>query len=208
MAESRRLTEHVAQRVDPLPVQRRFKVKRGKPLARKTPMKRSPMRRSGRKSKYKRRARDVDFMLWVKKQPCAVRAMMRPRTPARVVSLPAAIGTAHDTVVALLCYGRVQADHAGRRGIGQKADDKTCIPLCEKHHAARNDFTGMFKTWDQAMMRTWLAKQVEETQAEFRKCGALGTEDGHCKRCGLVPYEGSECPPGFLSDDAIGVSRG
>lgn len=156
-------------------------------------MKRSPMRRSGRKSKYKRRERDVDFMLWVNRQPCAV---------------PTFFGTDFSSGPSRLCYGRVQADHAGRRGIGQKADDKTCIPLCEKHHAARNDFTGMFKTWDQAMMRTWLARQVEATQAEFRKCGALGTEDGHCKRCGLVPHEGCECPPGFLSDDAIGVSRG
>lgn len=35
---------------------------------------------------------------------------------------------------------------------------------------------------------------------EFAKCGSQGLDEGHCKRCGLDPGDGSEeCPPGFLT---------
>jgi hypothetical protein len=63
----------------------------------------------------------------------------------------------------------VQADHAGRRGTGQKAPDKTVIPMCETHHACRDGFTGDFKNWDQAKMRAWLADQVEYHQMEYAR---------------------------------------
>ncbi len=29
---------------------------------------------------------------------------------------------------------RTEAAHTGRRGISQKSDDRTCIPLCAEHH--------------------------------------------------------------------------
>lgn len=113
------------------------------PIPRKTPLVRSPMRRSGRKSKYKRRHRNWDYMAFVRRQPCAAR------------SLDGA------------CDGRVQADHAGRRGMGQKADDRTCIPLCRRHHQCRGDFAGPFKGWNQDQMRQWLERMVIKTSHEF-----------------------------------------
>lgn len=79
-------------------------------------------------------------MLWVRKLPCAARAV----DPG--------------------CNGHVQADHAGRRGLGQKADDRTCIPLCAKHHTQRASFHGPFRSWSQADMRLWLATVIKETQ--------------------------------------------
>lgn len=111
-------------------------------LRRKTPMKRSPFKRARSASAYRRRARDIDYMKWVKRQPCAARGL----DPGG-------------------CYGNVEADHAGRRGYGQKADDRTCIPLCTNHHELRGSFHGVFKTWDQAKMRAWLAETVLATQA-------------------------------------------
>ena len=32
------------------------------------------------------------------------------------------------------CYGRIEAHHAGDHGFSQKADDRTAIPLCGRHH--------------------------------------------------------------------------
>lgn len=111
-------------------------------IRRKTPMKRSWIRRAASTSKYRSRARDLDYMKWVKRQPCAAR-LLDPDG----------------------CYGHVEADHAGRRGYGQKADDRTCIPLCSTHHELRGSFHGVFRDWDQARMRAWLAETVEITQA-------------------------------------------
>jgi hypothetical protein len=94
-------------------------------------------------SKYRRRIRDLDFMKWVRRQPCAAREFD------------------------VACDGHVEADHAGRRGYGQKADDRTCIPLCAKHHEMRGSFHGAFKDWDQARMRAWLERAVSDTQAAY-----------------------------------------
>lgn len=44
-----------------------------------------------------------------------------------------------------------------------------------------------------------------------RMCGSQGVDaDGHCTRCGLVPAEGFECPPGFLMPERFtldGIER-
>jgi hypothetical protein len=82
-------------------------------------------------------------MRWVRRQPCAVRPIP----------------------FATLCYGPVEADHAGRRGIGQKADDTTCIPLCRRHHGERGSFT--FRLFDQERMRAWLDSVIQATRSAF-----------------------------------------
>lgn len=87
-------------------------------------------------------------MLWVKTLPCA----------AREVGLDSAYP----------CGGVVEADHAGRRGLGQKASDDTTYPICTQHHRERTDFSGAFKSWTNPQMRAWLAEQVEQTQAAWR----------------------------------------
>jgi hypothetical protein len=58
------------------------------------------------------------------------------------------------------CSGPIEADHAGRRGLSRKADDRTCIAICRLHHRQRTDFSGPFKTWDQAQMRTFLEDAI------------------------------------------------
>jgi hypothetical protein len=113
-------------------------------MRRKKPLLNRPPR-----SKYKRRERDVDYMLWVRKLPCAAREIDER------------------------CDGHVQADHAGRRGMGQKADDRTCIPLCAKHHEQRASFHGPFRDWTQDRMRTWLLDCIARTQDAYTNlCGA------------------------------------
>lgn len=109
---------------------KRTPLARGKPLRRKRPIRRRRLtpRRSDR-------AYDSPYVAFIRRQPCAVSAIM---------------GVAGD------CTGRVDPDHTGRRPAGRKADDRTCIPLCRKHHRARDQFSGFFRDWSRDTMRTWL----------------------------------------------------
>ena len=104
-------------------------MKRSGPLKR-SPMKRTPMRPGKRKTKYARRERDVPYMMWVKSLPCLLRGF----SP---------------------CSGVVEADHAGDRAFGQKADDRTCIPLCTRHHRERHDSMGLFRGRTKEWKREW-----------------------------------------------------
>ena len=57
---------------------------------------------------------DKLYVAWVRRQACIVcelAGIAYPRT-----------------------FRRSEAHHAGPRGTGQTADDKTCIPLCWRHH--------------------------------------------------------------------------
>ena len=114
-------------------------------LQRKTPLRRRGIHRS----RYARRERDTEFMLDVKRLACCVRA--HPPDPLRG---------------ATPCYGHVEADHAGSRGLGQKADDRTCIALCARHHNERTDHTGSFKHLTRDQVREWKLDRIAETQAE------------------------------------------
>lgn len=129
-------------------------------LARKTPLRRKTRLRARGDTAYRRRERDLDYMRWVITLPCAAR-----RLPERDP-----------------CSGRVEADHAGRRpGVGMKAADRTCIPLCSKHHRHRDNFHGMFRTWTGAQMRVWLDSVIQLTQRGHdaaREAGLACLRDG------------------------------
>lgn len=111
------------------------------PLKRKT-----PLRSRSKRTKYARRPRALGYMQWVKTQPCSVRGNGE-------------------------CGGPVEADHAGARGIGQKAPDATCIPLCRKHHRERTDMHGCFADLGAQAMRIWCDQQIEWTQRDARESG-------------------------------------
>ena len=113
-------------------------VKRGRPLKRKTWMKRrrSTPRRSSR-------VYDQEYLRWIRHQPCCAK------------------------VHGGRCGGRVEADHTGRRGVGQKADDRSAVSLCHNHHVWRTNFAGPFKEWDQMRMREWLANEVIRHNHEY-----------------------------------------
>ncbi len=111
-------------------------------------MKRSSIRRRRPTPRRSSRVRDTSYLLFVKTLPCAARDI--------------GLDTAYP------CFGEVEADHAGRRPMGRKADDATTIPLCQQHHHDRGSFSGAFKTFNQAGMRAWLAEAIEQTQAMWR----------------------------------------
>ena len=116
----------------------------------RTPIKRRARLRSRRSTQRRSsRVRDTAYMLRVKELPCAA-WLMSP------------------------CGGVVEADHAGRRGLGQKCPDNETIPICTTHHRERTDFSGAFKDWDQSMMRAWLASEIAATQAVLMLYGPGG----------------------------------
>lgn len=118
-------------------------MRRGKPLKR-TQIRRTRMRRgpSKRPSKYARRERDFDYMMFVKTLPCLI-AGLEGAGP---------------------CSAVVEADHAGIRGIGQKAPDRTCVPLCSAHHLDRGAHTGYFRNRTKEWAREWRAAAIVKTQ--------------------------------------------
>lgn len=143
---------------------RRTPLKRGAPLRRKTRL------RARGNTKYRRRERDTERMLWTKRQPCAVREL-RPIDFInwdRIKGVGGRVewGTYEATITP--CSGPVEADHAGDRGLGQKADDSTCIPLCRGHHRERTDHTGTFSPLTRDEARAWRTAAIERTQAAWR----------------------------------------
>jgi len=121
------------------------------PLQRKTPLRARPPSerkpRARKPSKYKLRVRDTEYMLAVKRLACAARdlSMFHP------------------------CEGVIEADHAGRRPLGRKCDDRETIPLCTEHHRQRTDFSGAFRKWNGSQMRAWLDEKIQDTQRQLRR---------------------------------------
>jgi hypothetical protein len=122
-------------------------------LKRKTSLKRQRPVVPRAKTKYRARPRDLEYMAWVRRQPCCA------AFPGRVQADP----PVRD------CYGPIEADHAGLRSVGRKADDRTCIPLCRHHHRCRGSFSGVFRTWTKAQMRVWLDAMVRWYQIRWRQ---------------------------------------
>lgn len=125
------------------------------PLLRKTPLKRKPMRLGKGRTKYSRRERDFDRMLWTKAQGCAARDWGY----GRVASWRGPqVGP---------CSGPIEAHHAGTRAAFRKADDDTVIPLCSGHHRSRTDLRRCFMGWPPGALREWENAMIEHYQARY-----------------------------------------
>lgn len=108
-------------------------------LKRKTPLSRSWIKRKPRKPKESL-DRDGRYMDLVRSMPCAVGSE---------------------------CYGPVHAHHAGERpGLGIKASDYTCIPLCQKHHSDLHSCCGYFQMTRQEL-RLWQDRAIVRTSSEI-----------------------------------------
>lgn len=54
------------------------------------------------------------------------------------------------------------------RGLGQKADDRTCVPLCAHHHIVSwHGGQGPFAGWDRDRRRAWGDELVARVQEQF-----------------------------------------
>ena len=96
---------------------------------------------------YRRRRRLLVYMAWVKTQPC---------------ELAGVEGAGH-------CWGGIEADHAGEKpGLGMKADDSTCIPLCSRHHRHRTVRDGFFRGMTREAELDWRMAAVLRTQVRYQ----------------------------------------
>lgn len=132
------------------PLHSRSTLKRSTPMARRTRL--NPRSKT---NSYRRRERDLEFMRWVRHQPCILRVI------CPFLSMPVGFATTP-------CSGPVEADHMGERGIGQKADDRTCVPMCRNHHRERTDHMRTFRPLTRDELRAWRAAAIEHTQAAWR----------------------------------------
>jgi len=111
------------------------------------PLKRSYMRRKSPR-RLKRAGSDPAYLVWVRRQSCALFARCTE-------------------IEGPFCEGRIHAHHAGRRpGVGMKAPDDTAIPLCEKHHRAWHDMTGIFAGLSKLERRRWSAARRAALKSE------------------------------------------
>jgi len=109
------------------------------------------------KTKYKSRPRDTAYMLWVKTQPCCAYA---GPWPAPLI---------------WPCDGPVEADHAGGgAGMGRKADDSTCIPLCQRHHRSPGLEHLVHGKVPHGSVRVWKREQATLTRAAYEQEQARG----------------------------------
>ena len=88
-------------------------IRQRRPLSRKTPLRRASKLRPRSKTKaYRKRPRDLEYLRWLKTQPCVAR-----------------FGVDR-------CWGEIEAAHreVGGRAMGQKTPDVEALPLCSRHH--------------------------------------------------------------------------
>jgi len=171
-------------------------VKRSAPLARRTRLRsKTRLRARSRTNSYQRRPRDLEHMQFVRSLPCIVRTWREviihgralgraatalgwyqelDRTPAAAVNV---LDQFCDKLMTLpsptTCEGHVQADHAGRRGIGQKSADDTCAPMCRKHHEERTDVKQTFRGFTKIEMRAWCDWAIEQARADVAQLKAV-----------------------------------
>jgi hypothetical protein len=118
------------------PITRHTALRRGKPVRKR----RATPRRSSR-------VRNREYMIFVKTLLCCI----EEHSPDPHY---------HDDP----CDPVIEADHVGRRGIGQKCSDDETIPLCARHHRERHNARGIFSDLAREQMREWLDAQIRRTQ--------------------------------------------
>lgn len=116
-------------------------------------------------------------MGWIRKLPCTLLQMAMATEFSPLYRTNLSIGM---TLATWLggdidgCYGPTEAHHAGSHGLGQKAPDRTCVPLCASHHRALTDRTGVFSRWPSGALKTWELAAVEYYNARFVALAAAG----------------------------------
>lgn len=140
------------------------------PLRRGKPLKRTRMRRKPRSTSYSRRERDMARMGWIKTRSCAVLVTNHALSLARSMFaelVPSAVLTLWTGREIDICSGVIEAHHAGEHGLGNKAADDTCIPLCVHHHRSLTDRLGIFAGWPPRSLKAWELAVVAHYQALY-----------------------------------------
>jgi hypothetical protein len=151
-------------------------MQRRKPLRRKTPLKRTAWKLTGKSAKrkrkhvnsYRKRQRFPAWMIWVRSLPCVIS------------TLP--IDRASDTPSDDPCSGWNEADHIGPRAMGRKSHDFEVLPACKKHHDARPGRRGPFARLDRQAMRSWIVVALADLH---RRASLVNAPDAEARRAWL-----------------------
>lgn len=73
--------------------------------------------------------------------------------------------------------GPIEAHHAGRRGMSQRAHDDTCVPLCRQHHRDYHAAAGPFRRLNREERRAWAIARIDETRALVQRYGLTAGPD-------------------------------
>lgn len=115
-------------------------MKRGKPLERRTPIRRTRMRKAlPRRITRPGPGSSPAYLTEARKLPCLARDL-GPKGPYS-------------------CEGDIVAHHAG-----PKVNDSTAVPLCAKHHQQWHDANGVFKGWGKEGRRAWAKAAIDATR--------------------------------------------
>lgn len=117
---------------------------RNVPLARNTPVRR--FREEPRRSS---RVRDRAYLTWLHSQACCAGPLVRD--------------------VLDRCGGRIEADHVGARGLGQKSSDAESLALCSRHHSDRHNLLGVFRGWDREQMHRFFDRNLTRLRAAYER---------------------------------------
>lgn len=134
-------------------------------LERRTPMRRTWMRRGRRRNKYARRERAFEYLAWIHTLPCMVTMIGAYDDEVGGLSL-----------CGLPCSGPIQADHAGERiaGMGTKSRDRDCISVCLEHHSQITEYRGLFA--DKAFRKRWRTAAIAATHELAQRNGIVVPE--------------------------------
>jgi len=142
------------------PLRRTSSLKRGAPFARSKPIART----SGLKRKAMRRrpARRIEerrhmrpYVALIHRMPCCCELGVY-RFDGGQTADPSDYRES-------MCGGRIEANHAGEKpGMGLKASDSTCIPMCSLHHKDWSEHRGLFALWTREERRAWADSVIKE----------------------------------------------
>jgi hypothetical protein len=76
------------------------------------------------------------------------------------------------------CSGPVEAHHARPRGLGQRAADSTCIPLCRAAHRSWHDGGPPFGFLTRDQRRAWAEAHIALLNAEWAGVVVATTREG------------------------------
>jgi hypothetical protein len=129
---------------------------RGTPLARRSRLQRKTRLRPVRLGPPRRssRARAPEYLRFVRTLPCLL--------SRRSKDWP--------------CYGRVEAHHTGKRGVGQKGDDRNALAFCSRHHKQLQNGWGYFRGWPKGQVAEFVTMAVTGTQAIYARMHPAGRD--------------------------------
>ena len=122
----------------------------------RTPLRRTAMRRQRGSTRYDRRERDMARMAWCKSLPCSLVRLGAPF-----------IELWHGPPDVDGCRGVIEAHHAGDHAGFRKPPDDTVIPLCDHHHDCLTDRRGCFAGWPKFALKKWELAAVAHYQARY-----------------------------------------